>query len=987
MSSSSIQFNSNPWASPWWLLALIPAVLLTLIPFFRIKKQYRYTRNRVVSLIIRSVILILAVLLLSGMTFSSTKDNRKTDVVIVIDASYSVSGEGRGNTHADAIEKLIENVIRQGGGAYNIAIVTFGYTHRVAVPFGTRDSQILDRYKNAPPPDDTTATDIGMALNAAYNLLPNPNTGRIILVSDGLETDGDAEVVAGLIAANGVNVDVMHLTPASFENEVQLTNLSWPDVEERNQRIEIGVNTRVRVSIWRSGTDARSATLRLYNGPDLITDVNGRTEHTLFLSEPITHEEITIQFSGSGLQRIMAQITPHGDTIAQNNIFYSYVNIQGEGAILILQGQSGVMGSNGTRLRNLLTTFDPATQRIYENVDIENISSFAPTATLSDLQQYEQVILMNVANRDMPPAFVELLDFYVRQCGGGLLTVGGANAYDQADMKEDGEPTLFEDMLPVEADPSVEPLSLLIVFDASTSMAGGGQQAGISPRPNFDGTLPSRLSHAKDAIYAAAEAMKPQDYISIVRFSNLADTRIALNWTSVTDREAIELAVDGGRLPNGQFNHGTLQEQRGIWTSVGTAYNHAMVLAQQQMNIAQTPRRHIIFLTDGEPQDNPRTFRTTLANIHRNGTGPTLSAIGFGEVGAATVVDLAALGGGRHYNISNAAQLRDTMLAEVHAEIPQHTVDEVTPLALGDNLLAPIVLRNITQLPSVGGFYATTLKQGYEEDGRLPRARNAVRTAALGIPIYAEWSFGLGKVGSFMSVLDGSHWASDAYFTDVQAQTFIRNIIDSLMAPGSTDNPGLSVQYNPENQQSNRNYTTMISITGNIGDASDPITAAIVSPDSNVLPRQQIVLQRDGEDRISGFFTSTVPGIYRVEISRGGVAGFEMIEYFAFSYSSEFDAWTNQTKAISSYDFITGLATGPDPENPWGGLVLTPESDMFPQTREYIVDTYDPRLGFLIAAVVLFLLDIAARKFKFKWPHEWTRAARERAAAKEAGTG
>ena len=31
---------------------------------------------------------------------------------------------------------------------------------------------------------------------------------------------------------------------------------------------------------------------------------------------------------------------------------------------------------------------------------------------------------------------------------------------------------------------------------------------------------------------------------------------------------------------------------------------------------------------------------------------------------------------------------------------------------------------------------------------------------------------------------------------------------------------------------------------------------------------------------------------------------------------------------------------------------------------------FDPRLSFMIAAIVLFLLDVAVRKFKFKWIHE-----------------
>jgi hypothetical protein len=46
--------------------------------------------------------------------------------------------------------------------------------------------------------------------------------------------------------------------------------------------------------------------------------------------------------------------------------------------------------------------------------------------------------------------------------------------------------------------------------------------------------------------------------------------------------------------------------------------------------------------------------------------------------------------------------------------------------------------------------------------------------------------------------------------------------------------------------------------------------------------------------------------------------------------------------------------------------------------------TFDPRYLFAILAIVLFLLDVAVRKFKFKWPHEIIRAYKEKKAKKNA---
>ena len=54
--------------------------------------------------------------------------------------------------------------------------------------------------------------------------------------------------------------------------------------------------------------------------------------------------------------------------------------------------------------------------------------------------------------------------------------------------------------------------------------------------------------------------------------------------------------------------------------------------------------------------------------------------------------------------------------------------------------------------------------------------------------------------------------------------------------------------------------------------------------------------------------------------------------------------------------------------------------EVFENAVEYLHVVIDPRIPFAIIIIVLFLLDIAARKFKWKWPSEiW----RERKRAKE----
>ncbi|MDE5601282.1 MAG: hypothetical protein K2J16_02170 [Clostridia bacterium] len=65
------------------------------------------------------------------------------------------------------------------------------------------------------------------------------------------------------------------------------------------------------------------------------------------------------------------------------------------------------------------------------------------------------------------------------------------------------------------------------------------------------------------------------------------------------------------------------------------------------------------------------------------------------------------------------------------------------------------------------------------------------------------------------------------------------------------------------------------------------------------------------------------------------------------------------------------------------GIVVEYEIDVFDIFDKYIHKHVDPRIGMLIAIIVLFLLDIAVRKFKFKWPHEIVRDYKIKKAMKE----
>ena len=94
--------------------------------------------------------------------------------------------------------------------------------------------------------------------------------------------------------------------------------------------------------------------------------------------------------------------------------------------------------------------------------------------------------------------------------------------------------------------------------------------------------------------------------------------------------------------------------------------------------------------------------------------------------------------------------------------------------------------------------------------------------------------------------------------------------------------------------------------------------------------------------------------------------------YFDFSFSKEYDLVAEAARPDAAL-FLEQLAEKgrgesiADMENPVSIF------DNFIMSHEM---RYDPRVVLLIASILLFLLDIAVRKFKFKWIHEIVRERR-----------
>ena len=208
---------------PLWFLLLIPALALTVVPYFMLSKKYRRTRNRIVSMILHTFIMVFAVSVLAGIMFTYTVPNKDNEIILLVDVSNS---EESAKENRNEFIKTVLDDSRYDG--YTVGVVTFGFDQRYAVQLTDDIDGIYDNYISAPSPD-VSATNVAAALTYTKGLFQHPESGKIVLITDGKETDEKAEDVISSVLAQGIKVDTAYISSEAQGDIVQVSGMELPD--------------------------------------------------------------------------------------------------------------------------------------------------------------------------------------------------------------------------------------------------------------------------------------------------------------------------------------------------------------------------------------------------------------------------------------------------------------------------------------------------------------------------------------------------------------------------------------------------------------------------------------------------------------------------------------------------------------------------------------------------------------------------------------
>lgn len=359
--------------------------------------------------------------------------------------------------------------------------------------------------------------------------------------------------------------------------------------------------------------------------------------------------------------------------------------------------------------------------------------------TLEALQAYHEVILCNVANADMPDGFAELLQSYVRDYGGGLLTVGGDKAYQLEDMGG----TTYEELLPVEM--TVPSMAVMIIVDTSGSMWYPGTEEPYET---------SKLFAAVQGAEACLDVLCENDYVGVMSLGDYYTETIEL--TPRTQRAQIIDAINSIELGS------------------GTIFEGALVTARRALlSNTQVDKRHIIIITDGLPGDPDPDMYLNVARQNAK-DGITMSVVGlqcdnYAKRHMRELVKAGGMNEKHFYDVQELSQVANVMRESMAApELRDIQCQRYMPSIVIDNSITENL--TVENMPVLDGAYYSKLKEGATEVLGSPYG-----------PLYAQWNYGKGMVGSFMCDLNGT-WSAE-FLEGETGKDILNNIILELANP------------------------------------------------------------------------------------------------------------------------------------------------------------------------------------------------------------
>ncbi len=620
-----------------FLLLLLPVLIVVGWP----RLAHRRRRDTV-SLIVRLLLVTLVIIGLAGIQVQRAAD--KLAVVFLIDASDSIP---------PAMQSAAVDYVRDAadvmGDKDQAAVVVFGADALVETP-------VTDRLELVQIGSDPIRlnTDLAEAIRLGLALFPADTAKRMVILSDGRQTVGDAEEVARLAAATDVQIDYVVLssagvTPQAVGPEVMIAQVDVPAKVNEGERF----NLTLTLASTRPDSPVE---IRILSGGEVIH------RREAILQQGTTNEVFEVIAPDAGFVDFQVVIEPRSaDTFYQNNQLSAFTQVTGPPRVLLVT-------SDEREIESLRAVLEESGLQI----DVQGPRDLP--LGLAPLSSYDSIVLANVSALDLTQDRMEYLQAYVRDLGGGLVAIGGPQSFGVGGYFE----TPLEETLPVEMrirdQQRIPQLTLLFVIDRSGSME-------IS-----SSGMVSNLELAKEAVIRSYDLLNDTDRTGLLSFDVSAYKVDIQDVGDEVSRENLRALV-GALRPGG-----------------GTNILQAVLAADEMLRNDPSQLKHIILLTDGGA--DPGGIVPAVDRMYQN-YGVTTSVVAVGQNYAQWLHDVAAAGNGQFHLAYDISTIPAIFTAETVLATRSYIFEEEFTPALAAR--HPI-MDGFTSLPPLQGYIATTDK-------------------------------------------------------------------------------------------------------------------------------------------------------------------------------------------------------------------------------------------------------------------------------------
>ncbi len=513
----------------WLLVAAV-------VPYFFVIQRYSLADfslpQQLISAGVRSLFVLgIAVALARPSTVS---ERSRVATVFLVDVSDSMSDAQLGRA-----KQVIDQALAEKPTDDEVSVVTFARRPRRIDLDGGKAPTLV---RHSPRGEAASAaTDVQAALQLAYGLFPTGYVRRAVIVSDGIETDGDLLAEAYRAKAFGVRVGY-HLFKEEQKKEILVRSLTLPE------EVRVGDPFELTAEVW--STHADHASMTLYQD-DFINGLDGHKVLDLVPGKNVIKWKSKVERAGFVSYRM--ELGKVGqDTEKQNNQGLAAAVVKGRPRVLLVEGEPQYKDYFVNAMK-------------HENIDVDARGPLGVPSSVKDLEKYDAFILS-----DVPAQFVGLnqmaaIEQYVKSVGGGFIAVGGQDSFGSGGYNG----TRLEKLLPVRFDSEKKrdtpALALILVIDRSGSMSG------------------EPMELAKEAARATAHVLDPQELLGVVAFDNQPTVVVRLQ--RAANRMRIENDIARIQPGGGTSILPALQEAYQILGPVPAKVKHVILFSDGQANI------------------------------------------------------------------------------------------------------------------------------------------------------------------------------------------------------------------------------------------------------------------------------------------------------------------------------------------------------------------------------------------------------------------